>query len=94
MTAALSAVDRPRLPRGVRLHYDAVRQTPVLLGPEIALLLDPIGKAVLDEVDGARDIAEISGCLAARYNAPAEMIEADVIEFLEGLALRRLVDLA
>lgn len=94
MSAPLSAADRPCLPRGVRLHFDAVRQSPVLLGPEVALMLDPIGKAVLDEVDGARDIARISDDLARRYDAPREMIEADVIEFLEGLALRRLVDLS
>lgn len=93
-SAAVIASDRPSLPRGVRLHYDAVRETPVLLGPEIALMLDPIGKAVLDEVDGVRDIAAISEDLARRYDAPRDMIEADVIEFLQGLAVRRLVDLS
>ena len=43
--------DRPRLPRGVRLQHDPVRDTPVLLGPEVALMLDPIGQAVLAELD-------------------------------------------
>ena len=85
---------RPSLPRGVRLHHDRVRGVSVLLGPEVALMLDEIGEAVLAEVDGLRDIAAIAARLAARYEAPVEMVEADVTEFLEGLAARRLVDLA
>ena len=94
MMVTISATSRPRLPRGVRLHHDRVRDVPVLLGPEIALMLDPIGEAVLAEVDGSRDIAAISACLAARYNAPEETVAEDVTEFLDGLALRRLVDLS
>ena len=93
MMVTISATSRPRLPRGVRLHQDRVRETPVLLGPEVALILDPIGEAVLAEVDGARDIATIAQLLADRYGAPYETVAADVAEFLEGLAARRLVDL-
>ena len=85
--------DRPRLPRGVRLQHDPVRDTPVLLGPEVALMLDPIGQAVLAELDGQRDLEEISPLLAARYDAPLEMVSADIAEFLDGLIARRLVDL-
>ncbi len=84
--------DRPRLPRGVRLHHDRVRDTPVLLGPEVALMLDPIGKAVLDEIDGLSDLAVISHRLAERYGAPVATVAEDVAEFLEGLAARRLVE--
>lgn len=84
--------DRPRLPRGVRLHHDKVRDTPVLLGPEVALMLDPIGKAVMDEIDGVSDLAAISQRLAERYAAPVATVAEDVTEFLEGLAARRLVD--
>ncbi len=85
--------DRPRLPRGVRLQHDHVRDTPILLGPEVALMLDPIGQAVLAELDGQRDLEEISQLLAARYDAPIEMVTADIAEFLDGLVARRLVDL-
>ncbi|MBV0892079.1 pyrroloquinoline quinone biosynthesis peptide chaperone PqqD [Paracoccus sp. Z118] len=88
----MTGADRPFLPRGVRLHHDRVRDVPVLLGPETALMLDPVGQAVLAEVDGQRDIATISAALAERYAAPVEMIEGDVIEFLNDMALRRLVE--
>lgn len=89
----LAATDRPSLPRGVRLHFDKVRNAPVLLGPEVALMLDPIGEAVLQEVDGAQDLQAIAETLAARYGAEVETVRLDVAEFLEGLAERRLVDL-
>lgn len=90
----MTPADRPFLPRGVRLHQDRVRGVPVLLGPETALMLDPVGQAVLAEVDGRRDVAAISAALAERYAAPVEMIEADVIEFLDDMAARRLVEVA
>ena len=90
----MTPADRPVLPRGVRLHQDRVRGVPVLLGPETALMLDPVGQAVLAEVDGRRDIAAISEALAERYAAPVEMIQSDVIEFLDGMAARRLVEVA
>lgn len=92
--APLAAADRPLLPRGVRLHHDTVRQTPVLLGPETALVLDEIGQAILTEVDGIRDIGAISASLADRYGAALEEVQPDVIEFLTDMAARRLVDVA
>lgn len=88
----MSAV--PFLPRGVRVKQDAVRGVTVLLGPERALMLDAIGAAILAELDGARDVAAISADLAAKYNAPAEVIGRDVRAFLDGLAEKRLLDWA
>jgi pyrroloquinoline quinone biosynthesis protein D len=85
--------DRPVLPRGVRLHWDRVRQTWALLAPERAIRLDAAGHAILAEVDGEKDVAAIAARLAERFAAPAEEIAGDVREFLGGLAERRLVDL-
>ena len=51
-------------------------------------------RAVLAEVDGRRDVAAISAALAERYAAPVEMIQSDVIEFLDDMAARRLVEVA
>lgn len=92
--SALAAADRPLLPRGVRLHQDGVRHMPVLLGPETALMLDGIGAAILAELDGIRDIAAISACLSARYGAPLDEVQPDVIAFLSDMAARRLVAVA
>jgi pyrroloquinoline quinone biosynthesis protein D len=82
----------PLLPRGTRLHHDRVRDTMVLLVPERALLLDEIGTAILQEVDGRSSLAAISARLAKRYGAPPEDVANDVRGFLDGLAAQRLVD--
>lgn len=85
--------DKPVLPRGVRLHWDRVRETWTLLAPERAIRLDDIGHAILAEVDGERSVGAIAVELAMRFGAPLEEVAADVREFLGGLVDRRLVDL-
>jgi pyrroloquinoline quinone biosynthesis protein D len=83
----------PRLPPGVRLHWDAVRGSHVLLAPERVLMLDAVGHAILSRVDGQTATAALVAGLAAEFDAPAEEIGADVADFLDGLARERLVDL-
>lgn len=82
----------PALPRGVRLHFDKVRDTWVLLAPERAVTLDAIGHAILTEVDGNRSFGEITMTLAEKYAAPAEKIAADSSGFLDALRDRRFLD--
>lgn len=89
----MSAQAIPILPRGVRRHFDRVRGVPVLLGPERVIMLDQIGCAVLDEVDGSSTIDAISTRLSERYNAPKADIAADVTDYLTDLAEKRLMDL-
>jgi len=86
--------DIPALPRGVRLHYDAIRETWVLLAPERAVTLDGIGHAILSEVDGTRSFAEIIDLLAKKFNAPAEHITKDSDDFLQALRLRRFLEVS
>lgn len=81
------------LPRGVRLHWDRVRATHVLLAPERALMLDEVGHAVLSRLDGRTCAALVEG-LAADFGADPADVGPDVAEFLGGLARERLVDLA
>lgn len=80
------------LPRGVRMRWDGVRQTQVLLGPERALMLDDIGHAVLAEVDGDASVQVIAHRLSQRFEAPVEVILPDVAEFLDGLQAKRLLE--
>jgi pyrroloquinoline quinone biosynthesis protein D len=90
----MKATDIPRLPRGVRTRFDDVRGVWVLLAPERVLMLDEIGLAILNEVDGARDFGTITATLAARYDAPADRIAADAARFLGGLRNRRFLDVS
>ncbi|WP_102106562.1 pyrroloquinoline quinone biosynthesis peptide chaperone PqqD [Oceaniglobus roseus] len=90
----MSPEDIPVIPRGVRLHEDRVRGSWVLLAPERAIRLDPIGHAILSEIDGSRSFGAITAGLAAKYNAPEEQIAKDAGEFIEGLMNRRILEVA
>lgn len=83
----------PNLPRGVRLHRCRVRGAWFLLAPERALKLDGTGQAILAQIDGRRNVAEIARALAETYEAPADRIVADTLRFLAQLHDRCILDL-
>lgn len=78
----------PRLWKFARLDHDPVRQRPVLLYPEGAVLLNDTGKAIIELVDGRRTVAEIGDILSERYQTD---VRADVVEYLSHLAARELI---
>lgn len=90
----IKQTDIPLIPRGVRVHWDRVREGWVLLGPERAITLDPIAHAIMSEIDGGRSLGEIVDALAAKYQAPAERIAADSAGFLTALINRRFLEIA
>jgi coenzyme PQQ biosynthesis protein PqqD len=78
----------PRLWKLARLDFDAVRNRPVLLYPEGAVLLNDTGQAILELVDGRRTVGEIAAVLSQRYHSD---VTADVAEYLGRLAERELI---
>ena len=78
----------PALWRLARMDYDSVRGRPVLLYPEGAVLLNDTGKAILELVDGRRNIREIARILGERYRTD---VTADVTDYLSHLAERELI---
>ena len=82
----------PRLPRGVRLHFDKVRDAHVLLAPERAFNVDANAVAVLELIDGRRSIADIAADLARRFNAEQATIERDVATMVDDLVGKRVVE--
>lgn len=82
----------PVLPRGVRLHFDKVRSTNVLLGPERALILDDISHVILQQIDGQRSVDDICKDLAETYTAPLDQITKDTSALLSDLADKRLLE--
>ena len=91
---AFSPGDVPRLPRGVRMRFDAVRDAHILLAPERTFDLDEIALAVLQLVDGTRSISDIAAMLAERYAADKAEIQADVLGMLDELSAKRVVERA
>ena len=85
---AISLDAVPRLWRLARLDFDPVRQRPVLLYPEGAVLLNDTGRAILELVDGTRSVARIAAELSERYQTD---VSGDVTEYLSRLAERELI---
>ena len=79
---------RPRLWKLARVDYDPVRQRPVLLYPEGAMLLNDTGAEILALCDGQRTIADIAAVLGAKYGAD---VTADVTQYISALVDRELV---
>lgn len=90
----LKPTDIVKMPRGVRIHRDEVRDATVLLAPERAIMLDPIGEAILTAIDGTRDFLALTTHLADTYKAPVEQISGDCDEFITALLERRILEVA
>ena len=78
----------PKLWRMARLQFDAVRQRPVLLYPEGAVLLNDTGAAILELCDGSNTVDQIVKILSERYQID---VTADVAEYLTLMAERELI---
>jgi coenzyme PQQ biosynthesis protein PqqD len=53
--------------------------------------IDEVGAAVWELCDGERQLTEVISTLAAEFDAPAETIRADVLEFVQDLRRERLL---
>ena len=78
----------PKLWRMARLQFDPVRQRPVLLYPEGAVLLNSTGAAILELCNGSHTVAQIVTILNDRYHAD---VSSDVTEYLSLMAERELI---
>jgi len=78
----------PKLWRMARLQFDAVRQRPVLLYPEGAVLLNDTGAAILELCDGSNTVNQIVKILSERYRAD---VTTDVADYLTLMAERELI---
>lgn len=85
---ALTASTVPALWRLARLDFDRVRNQPVLLYPEGAVMLNDTGAAILQLCDGERSIASIAAILGERYQCE---VLADVTNYLSQLSERELI---
>jgi pyrroloquinoline quinone biosynthesis protein D len=86
----VSAEDRPRLARHVRLTFSETRQQHVLQLPETVVVLHGSGADILALCDGRRTVAEIVAELGARYRT---VPDDEVRRFLARLVARRCVEL-
>jgi pyrroloquinoline quinone biosynthesis protein D len=78
----------PNFAPGVRLHHDKARERWVVMAPERMFVPDETALEVLRMVDGARDLDAIIDALAAKFDAPREVIAGDVRAMIEDLVAR------
>jgi pyrroloquinoline quinone biosynthesis protein D len=90
VSVAILSTNRPYLARLVRLEWDPVRESHVLLAPEGVLVLNRTGATIVGLCDGERTVGEIVEELRGRYDRVAG---DEVLDFLARLAARRWVEL-
>lgn len=93
MTVAATAASVPRLPRGVKLRFDQVRNTWMLLAPERAFQIDETAAEILKLCDGVRSVGEVVAAIAAVYQEEPAVIAADIEAMLSDLANKRVLEL-
>ena len=76
----------PAFGAGVKFRFDEVRSAWVVLAPERLFLPDEQAVEILKLVDGRLSLGAIVNDLAARYQAPRDLIAADVATMLRELA--------
>jgi pyrroloquinoline quinone biosynthesis protein D len=91
--STISSDAKPRLPRGVRLTFNAKHGGWVLLAPERVFKADSIAVEIIKRCTGDAALRDIIDDLASVFNAPRERIESDVVTMLRGLAEKKLLEL-
>ena len=86
MSATVEAAVVPTFGVGVKFRFDEVRGAWIVLAPERLFLPDEQAVEILKLVDGKRSLGAIVDDLAVRYQAPHELIAADVVTMLRDLA--------
>jgi pyrroloquinoline quinone biosynthesis protein D len=74
-----------RFPKHVKFRHDETRGRWVVLAPERLLLPDEAAVEILKLIDGKRSVAAIVEDLVRRFEAPREVISADVTALLQDL---------
>jgi pyrroloquinoline quinone biosynthesis protein D len=74
-----------RFPHHVKFRHDETRDRWVVLAPERLLLPDDPAVEILKLIDGERSVAAVIDDLVRRFDAPREVIAADVMALLQDL---------
>ena len=85
MSAVLEAETVLVRPAWARLHYCEVREAWLLLVPERVLFPCPTTVEILERLDAPRALGALAAEFARDYDAPEEVIRADIAELLAGL---------
>ncbi|MGH1418161.1 MAG: pyrroloquinoline quinone biosynthesis peptide chaperone PqqD [Hyphomicrobiaceae bacterium] len=82
----VDATTAPKMPRHIKLRHDTGRDRWLILAPERVFDPDEISVAVLKLCNGERTVEAIADQLSIDYQAPKDVILSDIIEMLQDLA--------
>jgi len=88
----IAAQSRPKMPKHIKMRHDPGRGRWIILAPERVFNPDDVAVAVLKRLDGKVTVGEIAGDLAKEYQAPAYVVLKDIIEMLQDLSDKGVVD--
>lgn len=86
----MTEADAVTLQPFARPRFDGVRGHWMINAPERVIVLDEIGKAIVDQLTG-QTLGEAIDALATAYDAPREAIAADVLSFVSELNAKGLL---
>ena len=89
-----TAESKPYLPKHVRLQFDSTRERFAVLAPERVYWPEGTAVEILKLCDGERTVSALAARLAEEYAAPVEIIQADVLEFIQSWTDLRLLRLS
>ena len=75
----------------VRFRFDERRKAWIVLAPERLLLPDEQAVAILQLIDGKRDVDAIIDELAGQFDAPRNVIAGDVVPMLQDLVDKKVL---
>jgi pyrroloquinoline quinone biosynthesis protein D len=84
---------RPKISTRARLQTDKISGKPVLLYPEGVLMLNPTGHAIVLLCTGQKTFEQIVANLAERYKIAPQEISHQVVDYLNRLRARNLLEL-
>ena len=84
--------NRPRLAKRARLQVDAVSGRPVLLHQEAVMVLNQTGYEILQLCDGTRNLRDILQNLENEYPGAKSILPREVLEYLEAVSQRGLIE--
>ena len=87
-----SPSNRPRLAKRARLQIDALSGSPILLHQETVMVLNQTGYEILQLCDGTRTLREIFQDLENQYPAEKSVVSLEVLEYLEAISQRGLIE--
>jgi pyrroloquinoline quinone biosynthesis protein D len=90
--AIVTEATKPSMPRHVKMRHDPGRGRWIILAPERVFNPDDIAVSVLKLCDGSTTVKEITAKMAADYQAPVDVISADIIAMLQDLADKGVID--